>query len=471
MDLFETLGLGPRQPEENEVYIAIYEDPVDSAATAAIDAAATAPRDGGSGGGGGGSDDANGDSKAAARTAPYGDDSAPCSSSAEGGGTGGQPSGTSGGSAADGGREGCVWAVVRFGDAVDDEWWLVWLLLRMSRDLQNLSVQVVWVWDNDGQFLLIEAAYALPRWLKPEISDNRVWLRRGQMHIIPLPSTAAPDLPASPTVAQALAVLREARFATASLRVQRPIDQRLEGYPARARREQQQVARCLLPGPVAAALQAEPQLVSQLVEAFYLRDADDMRAAARMRFLPAALERSPVLVRMTRCHYAQLAAQRFSAPRGLAMPPPDSPLAKAADLGLKLTVAAEILCARHAPAVLQQQKQKQGNGEAEAAGTGAQSEAHFAGNPCWGRFKASLESNGYFQGHIPGSRRYKELLAAALEIYAAGLTAEGDDGSSSGSSMPQSCGGGVALLRDPGGRLAEAVLGKVADSGRVEKAT
>lgn len=30
------------------------------------------------------------------------------------------------------------------------------------------------VWDNDGEFLLIEAAYSLPRWLKPESAANRV---------------------------------------------------------------------------------------------------------------------------------------------------------------------------------------------------------------------------------------------------------------------------------------------------------
>lgn len=33
------------------------------------------------------------------------------------------------------------------------------------------------MWDNDGDFLLIEAAYSLPRWLKPESATNRVgWL-------------------------------------------------------------------------------------------------------------------------------------------------------------------------------------------------------------------------------------------------------------------------------------------------------
>lgn len=59
--------------------------------------------------------------------------------------------------------------------------------------------------------MLIEAAYALPRWLKPEIADNRVWLRRGCLHVVPLPNAAVPDLLPSPTVGQALRVLRQER--------------------------------------------------------------------------------------------------------------------------------------------------------------------------------------------------------------------------------------------------------------------
>ncbi len=67
------------------------------------------------------------------------------------------------------------------------------------------------MWDNDGQFLLIEAAYALPRWLKPETAEHRVWLRHGRLHLLPLPSAAAPDLPASPSRQQALDILRQGR--------------------------------------------------------------------------------------------------------------------------------------------------------------------------------------------------------------------------------------------------------------------
>ena len=58
------------------------------------------------------------------------------------------------------------------------------------------------MWDNDGEFLLIEAAYSLPRWLKPELSENRVWLSGGALHLVPLPSPAAPTLPSAPSPAQ-----------------------------------------------------------------------------------------------------------------------------------------------------------------------------------------------------------------------------------------------------------------------------
>ncbi|KXZ46865.1 hypothetical protein GPECTOR_40g599 [Gonium pectorale] len=374
MDLFETLGLGPRQPEENELYIAIYADP---------------------------NPDPDSDPGAG---------SAPCSDAA---------------AAADGAAGGGSGVGTRQTEVAAGSWQ---------------------VWDNDGQFLLIEAAYALPRWLKPDVATNRVWLRCGRLHIVPLPSAAAPDLPPSPSAAQALAVMREGRYSTASPRVQRPIDERLEGYPGRARREQQHVARCLLPGPLAAALRAEPQLVAELVEAFYNRDAEDMRAASRMRLLPPSLERSPVLVRMTRCHYAQLAQQRFAAPRGLPVPPPDSPLAKAADLGLKLTVAAEALCARYPDAGAAAAPE---GGPDVPPAAAAPTAASLAADPAWRRFLGSLESNGYFQGNIPGSRRYKELLAAAVEAFTAGRSTGADGGAGAAGAAPE--------RQDPRRRLAALV--------------
>nr|KAJ3421004.1 hypothetical protein HK105_004731 [Polyrhizophydium stewartii] len=66
---------------------------------------------------------------------------------------------------------------VRYGDAVDDEWFVVHLLAAVSSRLDDLVVSVT---DNDGDFLLIEAADDLPRWLDPSTSTNRVFLHRGR---------------------------------------------------------------------------------------------------------------------------------------------------------------------------------------------------------------------------------------------------------------------------------------------------
>ncbi len=64
------------------------------------------------------------------------------------------------------------------------------------------------VWDNDGEFLLIEAAYALPKWLKPETAANRVWLRNGLLHIAPFPTIAVPDIPSFLSLKQAKQIVQ-----------------------------------------------------------------------------------------------------------------------------------------------------------------------------------------------------------------------------------------------------------------------
>jgi SGT1 protein len=77
---------------------------------------------------------------------------------------------------------------MRVGDCVDDEWCVVWLLKQISAKW-DVAVRYVLslligeliavqpsrsVSDSDGEFLLIEAAEALPAWLTPTNSENRV---------------------------------------------------------------------------------------------------------------------------------------------------------------------------------------------------------------------------------------------------------------------------------------------------------
>eukprot|EP01035_Chromulina_nebulosa_P003867 gene3867-5289_t len=65
---------------------------------------------------------------------------------------------------------------------VDDEWTLVYILLNLSKKIKTTSISIT---DQDGQFLLIEAADHLPDWLGPESAGNRVWLRCGEVTIVP----------------------------------------------------------------------------------------------------------------------------------------------------------------------------------------------------------------------------------------------------------------------------------------------
>jgi hypothetical protein len=61
--------------------------------------------------------------------------------------------------------------LTNYGDSVEDEWLIVYILRELTKQFPDLWIKVV---DTDGEFLLIEAANALPRWLNPEIADNRV---------------------------------------------------------------------------------------------------------------------------------------------------------------------------------------------------------------------------------------------------------------------------------------------------------
>lgn len=58
-----------------------------------------------------------------------------------------------------------------FGDSIVDEWTVVYILRKLSFASHDIWIRV---YDNDGEFLLIEAANALPKWLNPEVAENRV---------------------------------------------------------------------------------------------------------------------------------------------------------------------------------------------------------------------------------------------------------------------------------------------------------
>ncbi|XP_053547870.1 protein ecdysoneless homolog isoform X2 [Bombina bombina] len=289
-----------------------------------------------------------------------------------------------------------IGGVTHFGDNLDDEWFIVFLVQQITKEFPDLAARVE---DNDGEFLLIEAADFIPKWLKPENSSNRVFFFHGKLCIVPLSQNSREcDSAASLTVSQALELLsaHPDKFLS-SQSVAKAVARRINGYPDKIK-DSLHRAHCFIPAAVAAVLKARPKLISAAVQAFYLRDPVDLRACRTFHHFPPEML---VLtsVTFTKCLYAQLIQQRFHPDRrsGYALPPLSHPTYKAHELGMKLAHGFEILCSRC------------GRSPAETTGNTLQS-------PLWTGFLNNLKKNDFFKGEMEGSAQYSELLKVA-QIY------------------------------------------------------
>ncbi|NXD15182.1 ECD protein, partial [Nothocercus nigrocapillus] len=290
-----------------------------------------------------------------------------------------------------------------FGDSVEDEWFIVYLLREITREFPGLAASVQ---DNDGEFLLIEAADFLPKWLNPENSDNRVFFYKGELHIIPLPETEGKEWEppvSSPTISQALTFLStrsEESLAAAPIRT--ALYKRISGYPEKIQTLFHR-AHCYLPAGIVAVLKQRPSLVAAAVQAFYLRDPVDLRACRIFKTFPPD-ERVMTVVTFTKCLYAQLVQQNFVPDRrsGYTLPPPSDPQYKAHELGMKLAHGFEILCSK--------------------CKVSPDSKTSVLSGPLWERFLSSLKEKNYFKGEMEGSAKYKELLHKAEDYFQHSVT-------------------------------------------------
>ncbi|KAF9601623.1 hypothetical protein IFM89_021089 [Coptis chinensis] len=277
----------------------------------------------------------------------------------------------------------------RYGDNLEDEWFIVYLLFEISRNIPDISIRV---WDSDGEFLLIEAAFSLPKWINPENSGNRVFIRDGHLCIVP-----KSRFETSPSLVDALGFLvSDSGECRAEESVQGAIKNRLFGFPERARVNMHRV-RVRVPVSVAWVLKNEPCLIGLAVEGFYDRDIDSMKYAARMeRFLSkgSGEEFVEVSVRMSRAMYAQLVQQMFQAPKCYPMPHrSDGRGYVEAELGMKIACGFEMM--------YQQRKSEGSDGKGSS----------------WEVFHESLESSGYFKELLPGSNEYRRLMENAQEYF------------------------------------------------------
>ncbi|KAI0076274.1 SGT1-domain-containing protein [Panus rudis PR-1116 ss-1] len=319
---------------------------------------------------------------------------------------------------------------MRVGDCVDDEWCAVWLLWQISSKWDV----VISASDSDGEFLLIEAAEHLPDWVTPSNAENRVWIYQSHLHLVPLsqisPPSSRPAKRKYPgvrdeegideanddewiSVPDAIKVVRDPLIDTlASQEVENDVWKRIRGYPGAARQHVHHT-KAYLPVDVAKALFKNPSLVQKAVEAFYTRDALQLRAAHRMsRFPPEPSVLTTV--KMTRTSYAQLMGQRFYPPKvfGRWQENEGTPEWRRRDIGMKIACGFEML--------YQESKNKATvqniSGEAAAASAEAKKEG-LKRNPDYHRYIQNLKSMGYFRDEKEGSQLWNELEDKAANMF------------------------------------------------------
>jgi hypothetical protein len=286
--------------------------------------------------------------------------------------------------------------VTNFGEDISDEWFIVYLLYKLSEMDPNLLITCD---DSDGQFLLIEAANHLPKWLDPENSDNRVFIYRAALHIIPLKS--GPIQRRNPSLKEAIDCIREYHDLTrAQEDIQNSIKKRIDCYPSRIE-EHLHRSHCYVPLGVAALLKHDPTLISSAVQAFYNRTPDDLKVCQAMKYFPPE-NRVMRCVTFTRCLYAQLMSQRYTPEIkvGWNMPSNDSSDFKSHDLGMKIASGFEILVSNSKSSLDENKDQ-----------------INWEDDQRWKAFYNSLNKNGYFNGQLFGSKKHKELMGSAQNYF------------------------------------------------------
>ncbi|KAK0611147.1 SGT1 protein-domain-containing protein [Immersiella caudata] len=203
--------------------------------------------------------------------------------------------------------------ITNYGDNVEDEWLVVYLLRGLTKSFPELWIRVC---DSDGEFLLIEAAKVLPKWLSPENDSNRVWIHNGKLRIIPLQSVAGSPASKSLSLQEALVAITSAPDSLIhSTLIEAEAFYRLEKYPGQIT-DSIHHSLATIPRKLACILHARPKAIAPATEAFYLRDPLSLRpllsASGPLLFPPQDL--ITISMRFTRVLYAQLKSQRFEPP-------------------------------------------------------------------------------------------------------------------------------------------------------------
>ncbi|WFD45104.1 hypothetical protein MPSI1_003781 [Malassezia psittaci] len=322
---------------------------------------------------------------------------------------------------------GTMCVMMRVQGCVEDEWFMTYILRAITEQEPGICVRVE---DEDGEFLLVEAAHELPSWVRPENATNRVWIYNGDLHLIPLKYaseiTEDGDQHSFLSVSQAVALVRDPNVDTkVSHALQNAAFARIEAYPSAALEHQHRTL-ALVTKDVAKILLHFPQMIAEAVHALTSRDAVSVRAAERAERFPvrpkdnAEIAEDLILIpiKMTKYLYAQLSHDRFFPPKtygqqwqqaveayriylsGTAasskIPQDKAVFGRWCDTGAKLTAGLELAWT---------------NKSTRATNSSAQS-----GSSTYQPLLASLTKLGYFGNEIPHSERWNQLADEARNL-------------------------------------------------------
>ena len=271
----------------------------------------------------------------------------------------------------------------KFGDAIEDEWFIVYLLLQISSNNQEM---VISLFDDDGDFLLIEAADCLPPEMQPETMENRVFLCAGKLHLLPPRYKGL-------AIGKALEVVLDSSIDTmAAPEIQQAALRRALMYPELALTLQHK-AKVILPHLAAHILHKLPAIIAPAVDAFYCRDERATKVCMEMQNF-SSQTMVPMTCTMTRLQYALLKSSEFIPSPKFKIPPTFNTSYVATDLGIKIASGLEILYCNYCD--------EQGNKRNSKA---------------YAVFKKRLSEMGYFQGEVEGSTLYQKLEKEALDSF------------------------------------------------------
>ncbi|XP_065066225.1 protein ecdysoneless homolog [Rhopilema esculentum] len=297
----------------------------------------------------------------------------------------------------------CLNGSVNCGDNIQDEWFIVYILFQISNSDHSLMISIT---DDDGQFLLIEAADYLPNWLNPDTSENRVYIHKGQLHVIPFPSNPAEVTmfpTGKPSIQEAIRIIFGDHGIEVNSRIQNSIDAKINRFD-NGFSHLLHNAHCLLPPNLACILKKDPSVanrISDMLEQYVTANFGKRRkSVGKFEFKDWIISR----VCFTKYTYAKLlhtnienkgfVAEMQSGRKGASH--------KACDLGSKLAFGFELL-------------------RKEINKTEVPNQDICQAEEKWLKYETSLKNLGYFKGEIEGSTRWRQLFREAKDYFYATL--------------------------------------------------